>query len=259
MNLALDIGNTRRKTGLFNGTRLVESRLITDWSLDDLLGYCNQTGVRNVVLSSVVDIDISLNKALTQYFGFLELTHETALPFENKYRTPQSLGKDRLAAVAGAQALLPRQHCLVVDCGTCIKYDVITASGEYLGGNIAPGAQMRAKAMHAFTARLPEVEMGMPEDFIGHSTETALQNGAFRGAALEIEGFVELFKKRFSPLQLILTGGDAAFFQANLNIPNLILEPNLTLYGLNNILIFNAATKMSPLRGFIGDSKTNLG
>ncbi len=250
MNLALDIGNTRRKIGLFNGDRLLESTLVTDWPMDDLLRYCNQEGVRNVVLSSVVDADILLNKALAQYFDFLELTHETALPFENKYSTPQSLGKDRLAAVAGAQALLPRQHCLIVDCGTCIKYDALTESGEYLGGNIAPGALMRAKAMHAFTARLPEVGMQMPGDFIGHSTETALQNGAFRGAALEIEGFVGLFQKRLNPLNVVLTGGDAVFFQTHLNIPNLTIEPNLTLYGLNHILIFNA-TKMSPLRGFV--------
>ncbi|MBC7776327.1 MAG: type III pantothenate kinase, partial [Phycisphaerae bacterium] len=231
MNLALDIGNTRRKIGRFTGSRLLESKVVTDWSTGDFLDYCNQAGVRSIMLSSVAAPDESLHKTLAQYFDLLELTHETPLPFENQYSTPNTLGKDRLAAVAGAQALFPRQHCLVVDCGTCIKYDVLTETGEYLGGNIAPGAQMRTRAMHEFTARLPEVAMQMPADFIGHSTETALQNGAFLGAALEIGNFVGLFQKRFSPLNVILTGGDAAFFQPFLNVQNLTLEPHLTLYG----------------------------
>jgi len=239
MNLALDIGNTRHKIGLFNESRLLESKVVTFWPIEELLDYCNQAGVRSIMLSSVVAPDESLRKALDQYFDLLELTHETRLPFENQYTTPHTLGKDRLAAVAGAQALLPRQHCLVVDCGTCIKYDALTGAGKYLGGNIAPGAKMRTRAMHEFTARLPEVEMQMPSDFIGLSTETALQNGAFLGAALEIGSFVGLVQKRLSPLNVILTGGDAAFFKPHINVQNLTLEPNLTLYGLNNILIFN--------------------
>ena len=239
MNLAIDIGNTRRKTGLFNGTGLLETQVITDWSLDYLIGYCNQAGVRNIIVSSVAAPDYILNKALAQYFDTLELTHETPLPFKSKYTTPQTLGKDRLAAVAGAQALLPRQHSLVVDCGTCIKYELLTQTGEYLGGNIAPGAIMRTKAMQHFTARLPEVNLQVPASIIGISTETALQNGAFMGAALEIGGFVALFQKMLHPLNVILTGGDAAFFQPLLNIAHLTIEPHLTLYGLNNILIFN--------------------
>ncbi len=239
MNLTLDIGNTRQKIGLFSDNRLIESKVITDWPLKDLLLYCNQAGVRRVILSSVALPDEHLNRTLTQFFDFLELTDETLLPFKNLYSTPKTLGKDRLAAVAGAQALMPHKNCLVVDCGTCIKYDLITCEGEYWGGNIAPGAQMRAKAMHEFTARLPEVAMEMPDDFIGKSTDSALKNGAFLGALLEIEGFVALFKKRFNPLNILLTGGDASFFKPFLGIPLISVEPHLTLYGLNNILNFN--------------------
>jgi len=240
MNLALDIGNTRRKIGLFNESRLLECKIVTDWTPAELLAYCNQVGVQRIMLSSVIKPDEALSTVLTQSFDLLELTHETRLPFENQYTTPLTLGKDRLAAVAGAQALMPRQHTLVIDCGTCIKYDLLTATGVYLGGNIAPGIQMRARAMHEFTARLPEVELEMPHDFIGISTETALQNGAFRGATLEVIGFAGLFQDQFSPLNVILTGGDSAFLKPYLNVQNLSLEPDLTLYGLNNILIFNS-------------------
>jgi type III pantothenate kinase len=240
MNLALDIGNTRHKIGLFDGDRLLESKVATDWSKNDLLDYCNQQDVRSIIVSSVSTPGLSLNEILAPHFNLLELTHETPLPFVNQYTTPLTLGKDRLAAVAGAHALMPGKHCLIIDCGTCIKYDVLTETGNYVGGNIAPGLQMRTKAMHFFTARLPEVELMVPTDFIGVSTESALQNGAFRGAALETEGFVKLFKKRFKALNVILTGGDASFFQAFLSPENLHLEPDLTLYGLNDILIFNS-------------------
>jgi len=239
MNLALDIGNTRHKIGLFDGDRLLESKTATHWSKDDLIDYCNQQGVRSIIVSSVSTPDRSLNEILAQHFNLLELTHETPLPFINQYTTPQTLGKDRLAAVAGANTLMPGKHCLIIDFGTCIKYDLLKKTGVYLGGNIAPGLQMRAKAMHSFTARLPEVALPVPADFIGISTESALQNGAFRGAALETEGFINLFQNRFKPLNVILTGGDASFFQTFLSPENLYMEPDLTLYGLNNILIFN--------------------
>ena len=239
MNLALDIGNTRTKIGLFRGNELVEQAIWTDWTLGDLPAFGNRAGVDRVILSSVAEPGEELRELLSDHFFVLELTHLTPLPFENRYQTPQTLGKDRLAAVAGAQALFPGENCLVVDCGTCIKYDLLTSDAVYHGGNIAPGAVMRIRAMHHFTARLPEVDMTMPEDFTGRSTETALQNGALRGAVLEIEGFVQLFEHKYGPLQVILTGGDAGFFLPHLAIHSLISEPELTLLGLNHILQHN--------------------
>jgi type III pantothenate kinase len=172
-------------------------------------------------------------------FQTMELTNTTALPFENRYTTPHTLGKDRLAAVAGAHALFPGENCLVIDCGTCIKYDLLAADGIYHGGNIAPGAHMRIQAMHHFTARLPEVVMEMPEQVVGNSTETALQNGALRGASLEMEGFIRLFEQQYSPLRVVLTGGDANFFKPFLTFSIDSIVPELTLHGLNNILIYN--------------------
>lgn len=238
MNLALDIGNTRVKIGLFRGNELVEQAIWTDYTFTDLQAFGNHAGVERVILSSVAEPDEALREMLGDHFQLLELTHRTPLPFENRYKTPQTLGKDRLAAVAGAQFFFPDENCLVVDCGTCIKYDLL-ADGAYHGGNIAPGAKMRIQAMHHFTARLPEVAMTMPQDFTGDSTETALQNGALRGAALEIGGFVQLFEEKYGQLKVIITGGDADFFLPHLAANNLIHEPELTLFGLNHILNFN--------------------
>ncbi|MCE7923571.1 MAG: type III pantothenate kinase [Haliscomenobacteraceae bacterium CHB4] len=246
MNLALDIGNTRIKAGLFRGNELAEQAIWTSPALAELQEFGNRSGVENVIVSSVAEPDESLQVMLAGNFKVLELTHRTPLPFKNHYKTPETLGKDRLAGVAGAQALYPGKNCLVVDCGTCIKYDMLTGDGVYHGGNIAPGARMRIAAMHHFTARLPEVEMRMPDDFTGFSTETALQNGALRGAVLEIQGFTSLYELEYGVLHVILTGGDAVFFQPHLSaIRKLIPVPDLTLIGLNHILQYNTSSTTS--------------
>ncbi|MEO6757812.1 MAG: type III pantothenate kinase [Saprospiraceae bacterium] len=235
MNLALDIGNTRTKLGLFRGSELVEQTVWTDWTGADLQAYCEQAGVERIAFASVAGSEEILFDLLADRFELRELTTETPLPFRNRYATPQTLGKDRLAAVAGAQALYPATDCLVIDCGTCIKYEWLTATGVYEGGNIAPGAKMRIQAMHHFTARLPEVPLELPVEEIGRSTQTALQNGALLGAILEIRGFVQLFRAKSPQLQVIITGGDAAFFAPHLEIDHLKVEPNLTLIGLNHL------------------------
>lgn len=236
MNLALDIGNTRTKIGLFRGTEMVEHLVWTDWTAVELAAYSEQAGVERIIISSVADTEETLFDLLAERFEVVELSQETPLPFQNHYQTPKTLGKDRLAAVAGAQALYPATDCLVIDCGTCIKYEWLTAEGIYQGGNIAPGARMRIQAMHHFTARLPEVPLAMPAEAIGRSTQTALQNGALRGAVLEIAGFIQLFQAKSSHLQILLTGGDAPFFAPHLTVEHLKTEHHLTLIGLNHIL-----------------------
>jgi type III pantothenate kinase len=248
LNLVLDIGNTRTKTGLFDRSRLAEQAVWQDCTLEELMRYGKEAGAERVIFSSVALPDSSTLQHLAENFvNAIELTHEVPLPFRNAYRTPETLGKDRLAAVAGAQALFQGQNCMVVDCGTCIKYELLLGEGVYLGGNIAPGAAMRLQAMHTFTARLPEAPMRMPDTSVGYSTETALQNGALRGAALEIEGFARMFRERAAPLMILLTGGDAEFFSPFLNhIPGIQVVPHLTLHGLNHILEYNAHINRTP-------------
>lgn len=240
MNLVLDIGNTRWKMGLFEGGKLTSHQVVTNWTAEQLVEYGNLRGVQRVMISSVANLEDDFHNRLDQSFPvYLELTHTTPLPFENQYATPQTLGKDRLAAIAGAQALYPQKNCLVIDCGTCIKYDLLTADGVYKGGNIAPGLGMRAKAMHEFTARLPEVSQHLPSNFIGTSTETALQNGAFLGSLLEMKGFAALFETHYAPCIPVLTGGDAGFLFPHFHFPGKQLEPHLTLIGLHHILTYN--------------------
>ncbi|MFN4081562.1 MAG: type III pantothenate kinase [Saprospiraceae bacterium] len=230
LKAALDIGNTRAKAGIFDNQVLIEKAFWVRWTLPELRDFLQKKGVQKVMISTVGVSEAEILAA----FGDMAvlLTPQTPLPFENRYATPATLGKDRLAAVAGAFALYPGQDCLVIDSGTCIKYDLIDAAGAYLGGNIAPGAAMRLKAMHAFTERLPEAPMAMPEHPVGVSTETALQNGALLGAVLEMRGYYALLREQYSSLQAILTGGDADFFYKYAQIPGARVEPDLVLHGL---------------------------
>lgn len=237
MYLTLDIGNTRVKAGLFEDNRLVRHTNWSDASLQNLPDWLGGCALQGVLVASVAAESPGRLDWLRACAEVWELTAQTALPFRNAYRTPETLGKDRVAAVAGAQALFPGRDCLVVDCGTCIKYEWLTAAGVYEGGNIAPGLRMRIQAMHAFTARLPEVEVEMPASPIGDSTVTALQNGALRGAVLEIRGFRALFRERLPGGLCILSGGDARFLQPFLSEAETILEEHLILYGLHAILL----------------------
>lgn len=258
LQLVIDIGNTRTKLGLFKGRVLQERHRWSEWRMEDLVGYGRQMGAERVMVSSVATPDPTLLGQLSKHFTAFELSHLTPLPFTNAYQTPNTLGKDRLAAVAGAQTLFPGTACAVIDCGTCIKYEWLTADGVYEGGNIAPGAKMRLQAMHHFTARLPEAPMQLPDAVVGYSTESALQIGALYGAVLEMTGFIRTIyavaEKKSSKadtkvlLQTILTGGDAPFFLPHLQTLledqaqnkgafRLIEEPDLTLYGLNHILL----------------------
>ncbi|MCO6475756.1 MAG: type III pantothenate kinase [Phaeodactylibacter sp.] len=239
MNLVIDIGNTLAKAGVFKNGALQYRESRKNWEIDDLMALATNHGVQNVILSTVAGaVTDSFREALASRFFFIELNAATPLPIENRYRTPETLGKDRLAAVAGAYALFPGQACLVADAGTCITYDLLSSEGAYLGGNIAPGIAMRLKAMHAFTARLPLVEAGAFEEWVGDSTETALRNGAQVGALLEAEGYIRYCRSRFGALRAIFTGGDADFFAKNLK-SEIFVNHNLVLIGLDQILNYN--------------------
>jgi type III pantothenate kinase len=239
-NLVIDIGNTRTKLGCFSAGKLQETAASPAYSLAEMKHWASRYSISDIIVSSVATPDEGLMNGLRDLFPVLEMTSEVDLPFINTYTTPHTLGKDRLAAVAGAQALFPATDCLVIDGGTCLKYEVLTADGRYLGGNISPGLRMRSKAMHHFTARLPEADLGLPDNPIGDSTLTALQNGAFLGAILEVKGFVQLLEQHLKqPLQVIYTGGDAPFLNKYLSFKNQVVEENLTLIGLNEILIKN--------------------
>jgi len=199
--------------------------------------------MKRAILSSTKLVDQQLLEYLNKDFTqFIELDHLTPLPIANLYETPETLGKDRIAAAVGANELFPNQNVLVIDAGTAITYDFVSAENQYLGGNISPGLQMRFKALNRFTDKLPLVDSSAYFSEIGKNTKEAIRGGVQNGILFEIEKTIEIFAEKYEDLQVILTGGDSAFLSQMLNA-DVLVHLNLTLIGLNRILEFNSTKK----------------
>lgn len=239
MNLIIDIGNTRTKLGIFGKGKLIRKGILNKgWGVKELKIFIAKRKIENVAVATVAGLEANIEQFLKGFDYFLNLSASTPLPIKNTYKSPKTLGNDRLAAVIGAYFLYPGKGCLVIDAGTCITYDFIDDQGVYHGGNIAPGIKMRLKAMHTFTASLPLVERKKLVSFVGKDTNSSLLTGGQLGASLEMEGFIKLYSQKFGPANVILTGGDAEYF-ANKMKTKIFVNSNLVLVGLNQILKYN--------------------
>jgi type III pantothenate kinase len=244
MNLVIDVGNSHTKAGLFENGQLIYF-YETD-SQKDLVAFTNQKRPAYVLICSVVKPPEVLRDLLANYTkkAFV-LDYKLPLPIHNRYETPETLGMDRVAAVAGARALFPDKNCLVIDAGTCIKYDFIDYNGNFWGGMIAPGLQMRFQAMHKFTARLPLLEPSLESvELVGRNTEKAMQSGVLNGMTAEIEGVITKYKEKVPDLQVIMCGGDLPFFETQIKYP-IFAAPRLVLSGLDSILQHNVFHKIN--------------
>ncbi len=193
-------------------------------------------------------IDIGNSRAKAALFddsgrlvSILNLDHSTPVPIKNLYATPDTLGMDRLAAAVGANVMFPDRTCLIIDFGTAITFDVVTAAGEFLGGTISPGARTRLRALNEFTETLPLCEL--PDDeiaFPADNTLDAIQSGVVRGIVAETEAYIAEVNERFGAgVKIIFTGGDADYFAKRVKSP-IFVASELVFYGLNAILEYNA-------------------
>ncbi|MCP9237098.1 type III pantothenate kinase [Lewinella sp. JB7] len=236
-NLVVDVGNSGIKAAVFSDDDLMlpVSRFRTgDWSAID--GMVTNLGVRNIIYSTVANVP---SERWTDTWekagiGVYTLDRSKPLPFQSDYRTMDTLGQDRIAAVAGTVGRLHTAR-LIVDAGSCVTSDLVDRRDRYLGGNISPGVSMRLRSMHEFTARLPLVETGAAVDTVGRSTEQALLHGGQVGVVYEIEGLFGRLVNVHRDLQLVLTGGDASLLLPYFSI-DVLSYPNLVLRGLNQIL-----------------------
>lgn len=170
---------------------------------------------------------------------FIRFDRNVPVPIINKYATPETLGYDRLADAVGAHVIYPNNPVLVVDFGTAITYDLVTAAGEYLGGNISPGAGIRFRALNEFTRSLPLGKLPDCAGLLGDCTGNAIENGIATGILMETEGYIDALQKKFSGLKTIFTGGDANYFAKRVKNP-IFATSDLIFYGLNAILEYNA-------------------
>lgn len=239
MHLVIDIGNTSAKIAVFSQGEMKDMIRCSNQSLKELDAFCQTYPIRKGIWASVISLSEEVQQQLQQLpFPMMELTYQTPIPIRNLYRTPQTLGVDRLAAVIGAYTTKPHHPALVIDAGTCITYDFIDEHGQYLGGNISPGMEMRLKALHEFTSKLPKVEASGETPSYGYSTETAIRSGVIRGIEHEISGYIQHLKKNYPSLLVFLTGGNEFSFDTNLK-SGIFADGFLVLKGLNRILDYN--------------------
>lgn len=241
MNLILDIGNTRTKVAVFEGGEIKSVVVFPEISLQHVKGLMEQYGgIQQVIVSATGNFPAELKQWMQSNIShFVQMHAALIFPFQIRYRTPATLGNDRIAGVAGAQALFVGQNCLVIDAGTAITYDLIDREGIYWGGNISPGISMRFKALHTFTQKLPLIQQEGEIPPMGFSTETAIRSGVVQGVIYEIERYVWELTSRYEKLQVLLTGGDAVFLADKINYP-IFVDEFLVLKGLNRILEYNA-------------------
>lgn len=243
-NLIIDIGNSRTKIALFNEHDLMFNVPIDHLTANHVKMLKDEhPQLTKAILSSVKPYDEELKSVLCEGFDqFIELDHRTELPVENFYETPETLGKDRLAAAIGANELFPDQNLLIIDAGTAITYDLVSEKNQFVGGNISPGLEMRFKALNHFTGKLPLITYSDDFEPLGRNTTDAIRAGVQNGILYEMAQNIDFFNRNYQNLHIIMTGGDSNFFDKKLNY-SIFVHFNLTLIGLNRILEHNAKNK----------------
>jgi type III pantothenate kinase len=236
MNLTVDQGNTFTKIAIFEGETLSQS--INKVPNNEVVRQINSIMPSHCIISSVRKLEginvTELNKKIKCYI----LDHHTPLPIDNLYETASTLGMDRLAGVIGSRYFKPTGNNLVIDCGTCITYNLIDSENKYQGGSISLGLDMRFKALNNFTANLPLIENENDVELIGKSTKGAILSGVVNGIICEIEGIIARYQQRYAGLSVFLCGGGSKYFESKIR-GTIFVTPELVLYGLNKILQYN--------------------
>lgn len=239
MNLTLDIGNTNTKYAFFVGKKLVEhGQLVGTEALKEFLSD-RESDYLYVTVCSVRFSEGDLAGFFKSNKQVLWLTHHTPVPVTLSYTTPETLGMDRLAAIIGGHDYFPDRPVMVIDIGTCITYDYLNSKNEFEGGVISPGIELRYKAMHDYTERLPLLNEREAKDLIGDSTVGAMRSGVINGITGEIEYMISQFLLKTPDLKVIITGGGAKIFESRIKA-DIFVALEIVHVGLNRVMDYNA-------------------
>ena len=229
--LCFDFGNTRLKCAVFRGKKMSEVVVLDNDKAGTIDKIIKQYRPANTILSSVINHAPEVEELLKQSTSFHKLSYQSKLPFTTPVGKPETIGADRLALAAAAVAFFPRKHNVVIALGSCITFNFINKFGEFLGGSISPGLEMRFKAMHNHTALLPMVEPDWNFPLIGYDTRTNLLSGVILGMSKEIDGFIDEYALKYSNFNAHLTGGNMPFFQPHLK-NKIFADPYFLYKGL---------------------------
>ena len=235
MSLMIDIGNTKTKYAHFVAGSIKDKGLCSTDEIPKIV-FDYSEKVKNIMISSVKPLpDLALSKPKNKDCKLVVLSSEMEMPFKTLYETPTTLGTDRLALVAGAVFDFPNKPVLIIDTGTCITTDFVDGKRRHLGGSISPGLQMRLKALNSQTGALPLVKLSNPEGLIGACTKESILSGVVNGAIKELEGTIDAYQKRYPDIMVVLTGGDASFFDKKLK-NSIFADEDILLKGMYFIL-----------------------
>lgn len=229
--LTVDVGNTQTKALLFGPDGPVGKLLSGPSDPEFIEHLCADQS--QVALASVVKMDRILEDRLRD-LGVLVVSATTPTPLTSSYTTPNTLGTDRLCAAVAGHRSHPDYDVLVIDLGTCITYDVITAAGVHIGGAISPGMRMRFKALAEQTSKLPLVDAQDVVEITGTDTASCIRSGVIHGITFELSAAIEHYQQCFTGLKTVVTGGDATRFVSGIKSP-IFADPFLVLRGLYEI------------------------
>jgi type III pantothenate kinase len=242
LNLVVDIGNTRIKAALFKENILFKNKSYNTVSelISDKLFISE---AKNAIIASVVEGLGNFYDSFNAIIPTQIFTVDTNIPLKNLYQSVSTLGSDRIIASVGGYFLYPNTNLLIVDAGTCIKYNFTNSKNEYLGGGISPGIQMKFKSLNQFTSKLPLISFDETyTDLIGTNTQNSILSGILNGTVEEIDGIINQYNTQFTNLICILTGGDCEYLAKRLK-NSIFAHQNLILKGLNDILNYNLENK----------------
>jgi type III pantothenate kinase len=240
MNLIVDIGNTSTKLALYDGHKKINVSHINDLTREELENDLSGLDIERAIISSVRKLPRSITDLFSASIPYVHyLSTNSNLPFKIGYETPETLGPDRIAGIAGAFNLFPRSELLVIDTGTAITYDFLS-NGIYRGGNISPGLNMRFKALNKFTGKLPLLKPAENFSNPGRNTTDAILAGVIMGVTYEINEYIRTFEKKSTDFKILLAGGDGGFLKDRITY-QLTYMPDIVIDGLNYILEYNAA------------------
>jgi len=214
--LCFDFGNTRLKAAIFENDNFKEELFLSDDKTETILGLLEKYNPQKAILSSVINHNETIEQLLSSKTIFHKLSHNTKINFTTPVGKPETIGADRLALVAAAVHFFPGMNNLVIGLGSCITYNFVNQFHQFLGGSISPGMDMRFKAMNSFTAKLPLVQADWNFPLIGYDTKTNLQSGVIIGISSEIDGFIEKYAQKYGNFNVVLTGGNSAYFASQL-------------------------------------------
>ena len=238
MNLALDIGNSFLKAGIFKNNNLINYCEFNREYYSNIKSILDKTPITHSIASNVSESNNKLIELLSNKTNLIKFNSSLKVPFKNCYQTKNTLGKDRIALVSNASKEYPKENVLLIDLGSCITFDFLNSKNEYLGGSISPGLSMRYKSLNSYTANLPLINPKEIDYFIGRNTEDSIHSGIINGIVGELNSTIDKYKSQFKEIRIILTGGDSKFLFNRIK-NSIFANSNFLILGLNFLIELN--------------------